>query len=1413
MSTPLRARLTIFKEILFASKLTQDRRGKQAISRVFTALKFLFFKNGFDCYTLFSATFYLEQNRDVAEAKISPLAHYLRSGAKEGRDPHPLFCSSYYLERNPDVAENGINPLVHYICAGANEGRDPHPLFSSSYYQEHNPDVAKNGINPLVHYICTGANEGRDPHPIFDVDYYVERRPDLKQKGINPLIHYISFGFSEGQDPHPLFSGSYYLENRPDLQGMTNPLIHYIRFGAKEGQDPHPLFSSNYYLDKNPDVRRSGSNPLVHYLRYGQFESRRPHPLIDPDFYYATQPDVFRENPGMLTHYLRYGSAQGRPPTPAFDPTYYRSIHRDAADAGVEPFTHYIRWGIREGRATREPRFESGIDSNYWPATKQNREQLPGNVNCIDVIIPVYKGLKDTRTCLASVLTARNTVAFNIVVINDNSPEIPLRDYLREVAKEGKIHLIEHAANQGFVASANEGMSLHPERDVILLNSDTEVFENWLDRLAGHAYSGRVGSVTPFSNNATICSYPKLGENNSIPKDTTAEQLDRLMHRVNAGRHCQIPTAIGFCMYIRRECLNEIGLFDEEAFGRGYGEENDFCMRALKRGWAHLLAADVFVYHSGSVSFGPSSELQRSAMKTLLSKHPRYMDYVGWHCQINPANAFRIAATVDRLRRSHLPVWMSVLHAYGGGTLEHVRQLESITQQHLVWLRLEATGESQVRLSCEQPGFEFSVTLHAQHDYGLLVRLLRQIGTARIHVHHILGVPIDVKCLAADLGVPYDVTLHDYYFVCPNINLVDDRGRYCGEPDDQACKRCSEVAAQRGMNLDILSWRAKHGMLLAAAARVIAPSADTAERFRHYYPWLPITPAWHEVVSAPLAIAKLTGNLRVAVLGMMTSHKGLANLRACSQLAQAIGAPVEFIHIGGVEPENESGRLNFRSTGRYLPEQLGSLLAQYQPHIVWFPCQWPETFSYTLSRCLSLGLPVAVPDLGAFAERIAGREWSWVLPWDTKPEEWLQFFVRIRKEHFAKQAPPPVLTAPCTAEKEFYPDSFVRSSKSARKPSRSSDTKKSVLALASSFQNGQIQACGYVRIVQPLTHPSIASQVSLRLVDYDGALAASPDVLIVQRIAVIGEERAELLIDHCRRHGIRLVYEIDDDLFRLPAEHPEFQLYASATRAARLIARTADAITVSTEPLRNAMRRYNDRVFVIPNAIDERLWLRPKIARVREANDKIRALYMGGISHQPDLAMLENSVRLLKQEFDFQLDVMGVTSKLGPSPWFRCIPVPDDVSASYRRFAEWLPIAGTWDFALAPLHESRFNTSKSAIKVYEYASLGLPTVASDVCPYREVIKDAENGLLARNTAEDWYDSLRALCESRTLLTRLRAGASTARIHWTLGANGQQLREAWETVLFGAMPVQERVLREETDYVDGSRFKVASSTSL
>jgi GT2 family glycosyltransferase/glycosyltransferase involved in cell wall biosynthesis len=117
---------------------------------------------------LFDAVWYLEKQKDVRDAGVNPLLHYLRFGAAEGRDPNRLFDSDWYLAANPDVAAAGMNPLVHYARSGAAEGRAPHPLFDTVWYLKMNPDVAASGINPLAHYLSSGASEGRAPDAVLD---------------------------------------------------------------------------------------------------------------------------------------------------------------------------------------------------------------------------------------------------------------------------------------------------------------------------------------------------------------------------------------------------------------------------------------------------------------------------------------------------------------------------------------------------------------------------------------------------------------------------------------------------------------------------------------------------------------------------------------------------------------------------------------------------------------------------------------------------------------------------------------------------------------------------------------------------------------------------------------------------------------------------------------------------------------------------------------------------------------------------------------------------------------------------------------------------------------------------------------------------------------------------------------------
>jgi len=271
----------------------------------------------------------------------------------------------------------------------------------------------------------------------------------------------------------------------------------------------------------------------------------------------------------------------------------------------------------------------------------------------IDVIIPVYKGFDHTRRCIASVLASEQKAQFHLVVIDDASPEPAIASYLDALALEGKIELLRNENNLGFVRTVNRGMELHTDRDVVLLNSDTEVANDWLDRLAAAASADHVATATPFSNNATICSYPFEGWQGNLPGNLGLQELDRIFARTNAGMTVFIPTGVGFCMYIRRACLARVGLFDAERFGRGYGEENDFCMRAAKEGWRHVLAADIFVFHEGGVSFSNERfALLKAAGIALVQAHPEYNRIVHEWILADPARGFRDAVDLARMAHS-----------------------------------------------------------------------------------------------------------------------------------------------------------------------------------------------------------------------------------------------------------------------------------------------------------------------------------------------------------------------------------------------------------------------------------------------------------------------------------------------------------------------------------------------------------------------------------------------------------------------------------------------------------------------------------------------------------------------------------------------------------------------------------------
>lgn len=247
----------------------------------------------------------------------------------------------------------------------------------------------------------------------------------------------------------------------------------------------------------------------------------------------------------------------------------------------------------------------------------------------IDVIIPIYNAYEDVVRCVESVL--RHTAAdCRIVLIDDCSTDERIGAFLANLASQAdaRIVLLKNTSNTGFVGTANRGMSLS-RNDVVLLNSDTIVTAGWLTKLRRCANSDTlIGTITPFSNNAEVCSFPLFCQNNPL-EGVDIEAVNHAMEAVAIPSYPEIPTAVGFCMYVRRALLDKIGLFDAETFGPGYGEENDFCMRAIDAGYRNVLCDDTFVAHVGSRSFSVKTEALKARNSQLLfAKYPHYLGMV-----------------------------------------------------------------------------------------------------------------------------------------------------------------------------------------------------------------------------------------------------------------------------------------------------------------------------------------------------------------------------------------------------------------------------------------------------------------------------------------------------------------------------------------------------------------------------------------------------------------------------------------------------------------------------------------------------------------------------------------------------------------------------------------------------------------
>src|SRR3954453_20927981 len=400
------------------------------------------------------------------------------------------------------------------------------------------------------------------------------------------------------------------------------------------------------------------------------------------------------------------------------------------------------------------------------PGPDPGPDRAPGPV---DVVVPVYGAAVELAACLASLVRHTDLDRHRLVLVIDGPQERAVEEALSAMAgrPESQVTILRNAERRGVVGSVNRGMAAS-DRDVILLNSDTEVTAGWLERLQEAACSDpAIATVTPFSNNATIASLPRFAEVNALPAGWSADRFAALVERVSARERPRLPTGVGVCLYIKRKALDRLGPFDEERFGLGYGEGSEFFFRALKAGFLNVLDDATFVYHAGQRSFGASRPARvKAAHRALQRLHPEYLPTIARFLREDPPRPARerVLAALRGPRRARSRGPRRVLHLVHGwppwssaGTETYARRLalrQAAWREVAVYGRIADPGRelgealeiedggARVRLMVNNFTQRDPLSRNALHDRRLAAdfrRFLAETAPDLIHVHHLAG--------------------------------------------------------------------------------------------------------------------------------------------------------------------------------------------------------------------------------------------------------------------------------------------------------------------------------------------------------------------------------------------------------------------------------------------------------------------------------------------------------------------------------------------------------------------------------------------------------------------------------------------------------------------------------------------------
>lgn len=325
-----------------------------------------------------------------------------------------------------------------------------------------------------------------------------------------------------------------------------------------------------------------------------------------------------------------------------------------------------------------------------------------------------------------------------------------------------------------------------------------------------------------------------------------------------------------------------------------------------------------------------------------------------------------------------------VMNPIGGGTEYYQNTyIEQNKHKYRIYKMTFRAGILRIEDMNQAPILYHDLEFH-NYDETSFRLLIKSMDIELIYINHLIKFPtFKLMDFIRYSRIDYIYFIHDFFCVCPLVNLIKRSGSYCNnETDVNICRRCLNGFG----GTDIQTWRENFGLFLSNAQKVIAPSNSVKEIVQKHFPHIfidvrehPLSSAIHYTYSSEFATGK---ELNVAFVGNIQRNKGSHILYKLKMEVERRKLPLCIKVIGLTNRHKRkfaSSSGKFIVTGSYDNEKISNLLAKHKISLVITSSICPETFSYTTSEAMFSGYPVIAFDMGAPAERIKKYNGGWVL--------------------------------------------------------------------------------------------------------------------------------------------------------------------------------------------------------------------------------------------------------------------------------------------------------------------------------------------------------------------------------------------------------------------------------------------------